>query len=167
MDNEIRFEAPWGPMLRILTSACVIFLVGIAMIGIITSPHHNIGWIFGMVILPLTILIISSFFMIRGYVLFDNTLIIERLGWQTKIDLSKLATAEVDPTAMAKSIRTFGNGGMFCFAGLFHNKTLGTYRAFATDMRKCVILRFPNRIIVVTPDEPQRFATILRNRKPA
>jgi len=105
--------------------------------------------------------------MIRGYVLFDNTLIIERLGWQTKIDLSKLATAEVDPTAMAKSIRTFGNGGMFCFAGLFHNKTLGTYRAFATDMRKCVILRFPNRIIVVTPDEPQRFATILRNRKPA
>ncbi|HBG26109.1 MAG: hypothetical protein A2Y10_00515 [Planctomycetes bacterium GWF2_41_51] len=158
MNNEIRFKAPWGPLLIISTSACIIFLVGISIIGINTGPKHNIGWILGMVVLPLAILIISSFFIIRGYVLTDNnTLVIQRLGWDTKIDLAELTSAEVDKTAMAKSIRTFGNGGMFCFAGLFYNKRLGTYRAFATDLRKCVVLRFTNRIIVVTPDEPENF----------
>ena len=158
MNNEIRFKAPWGPLLRIMTLICIILLIGISVIGINTGPENNMGWIFGMVVFPMSLLFISAFFIIRGYVLTDNTLVIQRLGWNTKIDLSELTSAEVDKTAMAKSIRTFGNGGMFCFAGLFHNKRLGTYRAFATDLRKCVVLRFTNRIVVVTPDEPENFA---------
>jgi hypothetical protein len=46
---------------------------------------------------------------------------------------------------------------MFCFAGAFHNKKLGSYRAFATDNNRTVILKFSNRTVVVTPDNPEEF----------
>ncbi|MFA5293687.1 MAG: PH domain-containing protein [Phycisphaerae bacterium] len=147
------FTAPWGTLLKILTAVLTIILIGISYIGFSSGRQGSIVTIF----VPLAILIISSFFIIRGYILTDNTLLIQRLGWNTKINLSELKSAEIDPTAMAKSLRTFGNGGMFCFAGLFYNKKLGSYRAFATDFKKAVILRFPNRTIVVTPNEPEKF----------
>ncbi len=52
---------------------------------------------------------------------------------------------------MKGSIRTFGNGGLFCFSGRFRNRKLGSYRAFATDPKLAVVLRFPDKIVVVTP----------------
>ncbi|MEN6384973.1 MAG: PH domain-containing protein [Phycisphaerales bacterium] len=82
-----------------------------------------------------------------------------------RIDLSNLITAEFEPTAAAKAIRTFGNGGMFSFTGLFYNKRLGTFRAFATDTKKAVIMRFPNRTIVVTPDDPVKFVLYVAEAK--
>jgi hypothetical protein len=83
-------------------------------------------------------------------VLTADTLLIQRLFWNSKIDISGLLSAEADTDAMNRSIRTFGNGGMFCFAGAFNNKKLGSYRAFATDPKRSVVLRFPKRTIVVT-----------------
>jgi len=162
MNNNEKFKAPWGTLLKIITAICTIILIGIPFIGLFSGPRSNIGWILGMIIMPLAILIISSFFIIRGYILTDNTLLIQRLGWNSKLNLSGLLSAEIDPTAMAKSLRTFGNGGMFCFAGLFYNKKLGSYRAFATDFKNSVILRFPNRTIVITPDEPEKFVMKIR-----
>lgn len=74
------------------------------------------------------------------------------------MDLTDLQSVEVDPRAMTKSIRLIGNGGLFCFAGLFKNKHLGKYRAFATNPRNAVVLRFSHRTVVVTPEEPESFA---------
>jgi hypothetical protein len=71
--------------------------------------------------------------------------------------LSGLKSAEVDTEAMSKSIRTCGNGGLFCFAGAFNNNRLGSYRAFATDPKRAVVLRFSDRTVVVTPDQPDDF----------
>ena len=71
--------------------------------------------------------------------------------------MSGLKSAEVDTEAMSKSIRTFGNGGLFCFAGIFNNNRLGSYRAFATDPKRAVVLRFSDRTVVVTPDQPDDF----------
>ena len=83
----------------------------------------------------------------------------------SKIALTDLVAAEVDSNAMAKSVRTFGNGGLFCFAGYFWNKKLGTYRAFATDLKRCVVLKFPNRTVVVTPDNPEEFVARIKELK--
>jgi hypothetical protein len=170
MENEIQFSAPWGRLLKIITSGSVALLLCISLIGVFTGPRdeNRILWRIMMVDLPLAILFISTLFLINGYILTKNTLYIQRPLWDTKIDLSDLITAEFDPTATAKAIRVFGNGGMFCFAGLFHNKRLGTFRAFATDMKKSVIMRFPHRTIVVTPDDPTKFVlyvTEVKERK--
>jgi hypothetical protein len=62
---------------------------------------------------------------------------------------------------MQGSIRTFGNGGLFGFIGLFRNKKLGRYRAFATDEKNAVVLRFATHTLVITPEQPQRAVTLL------
>ena len=151
------FNAPWGTSLKLMTGFLVLILVGVSLIGMFTGPEHNVVWIHGVTVMPLMILIIAAFFMIRGYVLTNNTLVIRRLGWNSKLDLTDLNSAQVDPKAMAKSIRTCGNGGMFCFAGTFCNKKLGSYRAFATSPKRSVVLRFTRRTVVVTPDKPEEF----------
>ena len=43
------------------------------------------------------------------------------------------------------------------------NHKLGRYRAFATSP-KPVILRFPNRTTVVTPEDPDGFAELAETR---
>ncbi len=84
----------------------------------------------------------------------------QRVGWVSTVNLSGLVSAEVDPFAITKSLRLFGNGGMFCFAGVFRNKRLGTFRLFGTDPGRAVVLRFPGRTVVVTPDRPEEFVVL-------
>ena len=154
----ISFRAPWATCLKVMTGLSIAILLGVPVIGLtMYARHHNAVHLLVMVALPLCMLIGSAFFLIRGYVLNDDTLLIQRLGWYSKLDLTDLISAEPDSSAMAKSIRTFGNGGLFCIAGAFWNKKLGHYRAFASDPPRAVILRFPERRVVITPDNPGEF----------
>jgi len=58
---------------------------------------------------------------------------------------------------MQGSLRTFANGGLFAFAGNFHSGDLGAYRAYVTDGMKAVVLKFTDKTIVVSPDDPEEF----------
>jgi hypothetical protein len=152
------FNAPWGRSLKVMTGLSTFILVGIPVIGTFTGSHGSILWILGMIVMPLSMLFIASLFSIQGYVLTSDALLIRRLVWNSRIELNGLLSAEVDADAMSKSIRTFGNGGLFCFAGAFNNNRIGSYRAFATDPKRAVVLRFSDRTVVVTPDQPGDFA---------
>ena len=153
MNSHFEYNAPWGRSLKIMTGLSAVILVGIPVIGIFTGPHGSLLWILGMIVMPLSMLFIASLL----YMLTTDTLLIRHLIWNSRIPLSGLKSAEVDTEAMSKSIRTFGNGGLFCFAGIFNNNRLGSYRAFATDPKRAVVLRFSDRTVVVTPDQPDDF----------
>jgi hypothetical protein len=60
---------------------------------------------------------------------------------------------------MRGSFRLFGNGGMFSFTGWYRNRALGTYRAFVTDLKQTVVLRFEKKTIVLSPENPERFVS--------
>ena len=169
MKRSARFGAPWGMSLKVMTALSVLILLGVAGIGVFTGPREGafavLFWSLLMVAMPLLILVIAAFFLIRGYVLTSNFLLIQRLGWSSKLDLVELTSAEVNPKAMARSIRTCGNGGMFCFAGRFRNRALGPYRAFATDPHRSVVLRFTDSTVVLTPDQPEAFVRKIRELK--
>jgi hypothetical protein len=62
---------------------------------------------------------------------------------------------------MRGSIRTFGNGGAFSFSGVYYNKRLGSYRAFVTDPRRAVVLRYATRKVVLSPAVPEDFVNDL------
>ena len=161
------FNAPWGRILKVLTSFSVLILLGVILVGIVTGPGLKASgietiWIFNMVLLPLLILIISPFFMIRGYILSRNILFIKRLGWTSKIHLENLQSVEVDSTLMKRSIRTFGNGGLFCFCGLYWKKEIGTISVYINDFSNSVVLRFSKKVIVISPEKPERFVAMLK-----
>lgn len=109
------------------------------------------------VLLPLAVILGAALFTVRGYTLAVDAVFVHRLLWMTRLPLEGLQSAQVDPRAMAGSIRTMGNGGLYSFTGLYRNKTLGSYRAYVTDAGRAVVLRFPNRTVVVSPDSPESF----------
>lgn len=158
INQPITFFAPWGMPLCVMTAITVFSLTGICLIGFFVGPRDSINWILSMTVIPLLILLVGILFVIRKYDLTKETLFIRRLGWSSKINLANLIAAIVDPEAMKKSIRVCGNGGLFCFVVWFSNKKLGSYRAFATDPKRAVVLHFSDRVIVVTPDDPEAFA---------
>jgi hypothetical protein len=86
-----------------------------------------------------------------------DALWVQRLVWRTRLPLAGLQSAQLVPDAMQRSLRTFGNGGLFSFTGFYRNRALGAYRAFVTDPHRTVVLRFPDRTVVVSPSEPETF----------
>ncbi len=159
------FNATWGRSLKVATLLTCFLFPAIFLLGAYMSRNMQAEWKTAMVLLPFVTIGISALFSVRNYRLQENQLIIQRLGWQTTIELEDLISAEANPHAMSKSIRLFGNGGLFSFSGLFRNKLLGKYRAFATSPRNSVVLRFPNRTIVVTPEDPESFVEMIHERK--
>lgn len=154
---QIEFRAPWSKMLRVATVFAVVILavVFIAVLSI-ANEAPRLAWL-GLLALPLLVLAGSLLCMVRGYVLSEHAIIVKRLGWTTHLPLAGLQSVSGDAEIMRRSLRIFGNGGLFSFTGEFWNRRLGRYRALATDPSRAVVLRYPKRTIVITPHDPQHF----------
>jgi hypothetical protein len=147
------YKAPWGKSLIVISSLGVGICLFVAAFSILMK-QSTVLW---PATIPLAALCISLLFTIRGYTLSSDAVLIHRLLWETRLSLADLESSEFIPKAMKGSIRTFGNGGLFSFTGFFRNRTLGSYRAFVTDLNQTVVLRFPKRTVVVSPDRPVDF----------
>jgi hypothetical protein len=101
--------------------------------------------------------LVCALFAIRGYAVTPDAVLVRRLFWTTRLPRAGLQSATFDPQAMRGSLRTFGNGGFFSITGFYWSKTLRTYRAFVTDPRQAVVLRYERRTVVVSPGDPEAF----------
>ena len=143
------FGAPWGKGLR-MSTAVGCFVVGVPMAFQLLNGRL-VGW------LLLLVLLVPLVCTVRGYTITDSELEVARLGWTSRWPLAGLQSATVERGVMARSFRTFGNGGLFAITGRFRNQRLGAYRAYVTDSERTVVLRFPSLTLVVSPDDPEAF----------
>lgn len=137
----------WDPILQFITVAVTIF----ALAFIYYNPKLVTILVMGALI------IIPPFFMIQGYSIDDQKLIVHRLGWTKEFDLNDLVNAEFNAQAIRGSWRLLGNGGLYGWIGTFSNKELGTFQAYATNRNKCVVLEMKSKTLLVTPDSPNAF----------
>lgn len=156
--------APWGKVLIGTTLFASLICVGVsimmwAQVGGIGGPT---AWVAA---LPLVVVAISALFVIRGYAVTADEILIRRSFWSTHFDRNRLQSATVDPGALRGSIRLFGNGGLFSITGLFRSRALGRYRAYITDPARTVILRFADRVVVVSPADPEAFVRDVSTRR--
>jgi hypothetical protein len=165
MSTIVSFGAPRGRTLKLTTTVCLIICFGIPLIGLTNYSSFPGPLLWSMMLLPLLLVVGTAPFMVRGYTVTDGAIIIHRLGWSFRLELAALQTIEADPNALNGSIRLAGNGGLFAFCGWFRNAKLGTYRAFCTDAAHAVVLRYPDRTIVVTPDQPENFVKAVKELK--
>lgn len=158
------YQAPWGRALIVISGLLVVLsiasVVGLPML--LTDVPQGMASLASW-LLPVIVFCCLPF-VIRGYVITDDAILISRLFWTTRLDLSGLKSAEFSPKAINKSLRACGNGGVFSFTGWYWCKSLGFYRAFVTDLNRTVILRFGTRAVVVSPDDPEGFASELNRR---
>lgn len=162
--DRIHFGAPWCALLTTVTVAASVVLPLVAVLVWTQRPPPP-AWICALLTaLCVGLLVSGAAFSIRGYRLEGRCLFIRRLLWDTRVPLEGLRGGEVDPEAMRRSLRLFGNGGLFVFAGWFRNRRLGVYRAFATDPARAVVLTLPRRKIVITPADPAAFVRALDSR---
>ena len=109
METANYFRAPWGNRLKVITLLSSIFMLGLPVYLYFNRLIGNEQGDRMLILLP-ALLLLSALFMVRGYALTPGMLFVQRLVWQTKIDLSSLQSILVDPDAISGSVRTLGNG---------------------------------------------------------
>ncbi len=168
-----RFEAaPWPVSLKVVSALATVALLGAAG-ALFWMPLPGTRDPFAaalsrlVFLLPPAILLGGLLFLVRGYELDTTGLYVERLLWRTSVGLDHLTRAWHEPTAMRRSLRLFGNGGLFSITGIFRNGALGRYRAFVTDPKQAVVLRYESRVVVVSPANPDEMLGFLKVVSPA
>jgi hypothetical protein len=151
------YLAPWSISLIVMSILATVICLGVTVGCWLDFGSHTFGPAQWACLLPLVLLFGCALFTIRGYSVTRDCILVHRLLWSTRLSRAGLESARVEPEAMRRSLRTFGNGGAFSFTGWFYNKMLGSYRAFVTDPRRAVVLRYTNRRVVLSPDLPEKF----------
>ncbi len=158
------YQAPWGKALCWSSAGMVVLAVAF-FIGMSWLPAATPGWAVGLARLSLPLILLACLpFVIRGYAITEDAILIRRLFWTTRLDRAGLTSAEVVPKAMSNSLRTCGNGGAFSFTGWYWSKPLGAFRAYVTDLNRTVVLRFGKRTVLVSPEIPEDFAEELNRQ---
>jgi Bacterial PH domain len=152
------FRAPWGLALIAITVLANALLFGAAVLAgvdLLKGGHRGLAALVWLVLGSTWIG--CALFTIRGYTVVSDVLLVHRLFWETTFSLAGLESVSFEPCAMRGSLRLWGNGGLFAFWGHYWSRRLGFYRAFVTDLKKTVVLRLPQRTIVISPDWPEQF----------
>lgn len=161
--------APWPKALKALSALGTAALLGASMVALRAVPAavgftHYFG--LGIAFVPMLIIVLSLLFMVTGFGISATTLSIQRPFWATEISISGLQAIAFEPGICRKSIRIFGNAGLFGFTGLYRNSSLGRYRLFGTDLACSVVLTLPHRRLVITPAGPEAFVLHMRRAFP-
>jgi hypothetical protein len=113
-------------------------------------------------LIPLAVVVGVMRFRVLGYSLGPETVGVRRPAGDKLFDRKTLQSARVEPGAMKRSYRAFGNGGFLSYSGVFRSERLGYYEAYVTDLDRTVVLTFPGRTVVVSPRDPEHFVGALR-----
>lgn len=100
-----------------------------------------------------------------GIAVDGSALRIERRGWRAlEIPLGEIAALESAPAVrLLHTVRLFGVGGFFGTFGLMWSRSLGRFRAYATQNAPSLLVRRRGALpVLVTPDDPQSLVAALR-----
>lgn len=162
--THLHFKAPWGRTLLITSifttfitlGSAALLVIGRPLPRFISLPVVDSLWlvITAVLLIPLGALP----FIIRGYTLTKDGILIRRLCWNTVLPYAEMRSVEVEPLALSHSFRTCGNGGLYSFTGFYWSRQLGHFRAYVTDLNRTVVVRMQSRTAVLSPDDPEAFA---------
>jgi Bacterial PH domain len=157
------FSAPRSRSVSRVTAGTVAVLLAVAFAGLSLAPLPWLPWRLALVLVPLALLLAALPFMVRGYVLTEDSIEVQRLGWSTMLPLAGLIGVSAEPEGLRGSLRLFGNGGLFAISGWFWNRRLGRFRAYATDPHRAVVLAYRDGgKVVVTPGDVLHFIVRVR-----
>ncbi len=158
-ESGARIFAPAAPgtRVKVVTTSLAVVVLGAAIVlaWVLPGTYEE-----RRVAIAASVALLGSFGMygylarIREYRLIDGRLEIVRRLLTKAFPLAGLVSATPDPQAPAGAWKVFGNDGLAAIAGRFRSRKLGSFNAYVTDPQKAVILRWPNRLLILSPQDP-------------
>lgn len=149
----------WGWTIGVL--AILIFALSVVVKSILFAKPHAASIVAIVVAIVIVGVFLSAILLTpRGYDVRDGKLFVRTLATKFSYDLRQLSDAygaRASKVFSPGTLRTFGVGGFFGYYGYFRNAALGGFLAFVTDKDKLVVLHFADKVLVVSPKEPERF----------
>jgi len=157
----MNFEASLDRTAKVITTLVTLLFIGIIANGFISdnTPKSMIYTAVSLVLVYVICWLLSPL----NYTVTNTELQIKRpLG---KIIIKKEDIKSVDVLQefqIGGAIRTFGVGGLFGYYGKYFNQAFGSMNWYMTRSDKPVLITTLKSKIVVSPDETDQFAEILR-----
>lgn len=164
--EEVFAAAPLEPAARVLTVLAALVAVGGAVLLALTREGGLVVLV-GAPTLFVALIAVPLAFSPSGYAVGAGELaVLRRAARPLLFPLASLAAAR--PTAMPRSTRLLGSGGLFGWWGRFANRSWGRFKAYATDRRRGVLLEWPGFKLFVSPEDPDALcrAVLARRRQP-
>jgi hypothetical protein len=168
MTPRTTYSAPWGRSVRWATPLTILIVAGMEILLVVVgrgSMRISPGGFWATVAILPILVAGTSLFAVRGYRLVDGTLEVLRPGWISRVCLDGLQSVRTDPEAFRGVWAKAGSDGFLGLFGWFWSRRLGLFRAWATDPLRCVRMTFPNRVVVVSPDDPAAFVASVEHQK--
>jgi hypothetical protein len=144
----------------VISAFTTIFLAVMAVFFIIKVP---IGIVFaaGM----MSIAVFSYLLAPRRYRFEGSKLVIEKVsGKKIVIDMADIKGYSMVANFMhLKPVRSFGNGGLFGYYGLFSTREYGTINCQLTRMKKVFLIETTRGYYAVSPQDAERFGEYLHS----
>ena len=141
-------------------------LVYVVIFALQVQERHLLPWHIWPV-LPLAPIIVGVIWYgssVRRFRLQGAELLIERRWHTSRFPLAGLTAVDIDRDALRGAWKIWGTDGLGAYAGRFHSKKLGGFRAHLTDPERAVVLRWPASCLVISPKHPNEFADAVRAR---
>lgn len=166
------FPCSLGGQAKGLTIAAIVLGIPFLAFFLVLLPYltrHTPGFAFALLIDALigTIVLVLVGLTPRRYEIVQRGIVVRRrFGGRLSYPCDTIASVEVRrPSPLAGSVREGANGGLFGYNGYFSAKGIGTFEAHAsTDETAVVLFRKKGDPVVLSPDDPERFAEELRAR---
>lgn len=107
----------------------------------------------------------SLSFRIRSYEINAGNLVV-KTGFSEKVfPLRDLAGVQVEDNPFAGARRDMGVGGVWSYYGRFSSPRFGGFLAYATSAASGVLLSWPDRKVLVTPQDTAEFMQAVRPKQ--
>ena len=167
---EMTFAPVVSKQIWVTTLVASAVLLGVAILLLILAykcrtrvPINYVLLVNG--IIPLLLLVGSTAFRIRSYEINSSQLVVH-LGLGSKnFSLSGLQDVQIVERPFAGARREMGIGGLWSMYGLFRSPERGAFSAYAGNTASGVLLIWPDKKILVTPENASNFVQSVRAAK--
>ena len=159
--NNMNFKASLDSTAKAITVVVTSLFTGLIAYGFVTYSNSN-SILYTAAFLTIVYFICWLLRPLR-YSVTETDLLIERPMGNIKIKKEDIQSIEIlQESNIGGTVRTFGVGGLFGYYGKYYNSTFGSMNWYVTRIDKPVLITTAKSKIVVSPDEPDRFAETLR-----
>lgn len=160
--------APVAGRVRFMTWFAAVIVAAATLtvaVGMLNDRHPPPAPVWGFLAVgPGALAVVWYGALLRRYRLVGDELVIERRWLTKRFSLAGLLTTEPDREALRGAWKIWGNDGLGAYAGRFRSKKLGVFNAYVSDPDRAVVLRWPDRRLVVSPVQPGDFVDAVQAR---